>query len=151
MGLYMYGQHYVESADDFALGGTLEGTNVTGAVGPSEEFSLCFDLLSCFTTTIDHGLRTGDIVDSAMDSAFFTDGQSYIDRVIFGLVFLMCEPNADDPLNKEVRRARLSKSSLRGYRDGENSASTWSLAMLATAYRASPPAALPCVGYQQGY
>ena len=47
----------------------------------------CFNLLSCFTVTIDYGLRSGDIVDAAMDSSYFTYGQRHVDRVIFGLLF----------------------------------------------------------------
>ena len=62
---------------------------MNGTIAPNEETATCFNLLSCFTQTLGAGLRTGDIVDSSMDDSFFQDGQSHIDRAIFGLAFFL--------------------------------------------------------------
>ena len=92
IGLFMFGQQYVVLGDEFDFTGELTGAQrwaVNGTIAPNEETATCFNLLSCFTQTLDAGLRTGDIVDSSMDNTFFQDGQSHIDRVIFGLAFFL--------------------------------------------------------------
>ena len=95
MGLFMFGQQYLVLEDEFSLEAGLDDgkygnvTTAEGVVAPAGETMTCFDLLSCFAQTLDAGLRTGDIIDSSMDDAFFGDGQMYIDRVIFGLVFFL--------------------------------------------------------------
>ena len=88
MGLFLFGQNYAENADDYSaeLRGA-DGSWLNGTVSPGGSELTCFNLLSCFTVTIDYGLRSGDIVDAAMDSSYFTYGQRHVDRVIFGLLF----------------------------------------------------------------
>ena len=50
---------------------------------------LCDSLVMCFFTTLDVGMRTGDISGNAMDGVTFQDGLVYADRVLFGLVFFL--------------------------------------------------------------
>ena len=83
VGMFLFGQEFA-TYDDQWSSGRGEGAGESEGRPP-----YCPNLGICFLETIDLGMRSGDIVDSAMDTVSYKDGVVWYHLMLFSLAFFI--------------------------------------------------------------